>query len=264
MKDESKTKRQLIQELAAVRQIVQEFAGSGGDATLLPETVYARVLKVSDEWFRTLVEHAPFGLSIMNEGKSFEYVNPQFIEMFGYTLEDIPDKDMWFLRAYPDEEYREMVKGIWDEDTRRASDAKDVFTRTFRVTTKRGDAKAIRFKKVQLPEGKQFYWYDDITAKLEAEEALRQSEARYRTVFENTGTATVMVEKDSIISMVNTEFENLSGYRKEEIAGKVSWEVFVDDEDRGRMAEYHRKRREGSGGVPREYEFRFVTREGEV
>jgi PAS domain-containing protein len=51
-----------------------------------------------------------------------------------------------------------------------------------------------------------------------AEEALRRSEERYRTVFENTGTATVIVE-EGVISLANREFVSLSGYSREEIEG---------------------------------------------
>ncbi|MBN2466788.1 MAG: PAS domain S-box protein, partial [Deltaproteobacteria bacterium] len=226
MKDEYKTKRQLIQELVAVRQRFQERAASEDEPILLPEALSAEALKVSDERFRALVEHAPFGLSIMNADRSFEYVNPQFTEMLGYTLEDIPDKETWFRKAYPDEEYREMVKGIWDEDTRQASDAKDVFTRTFRVRAKRGEEKVIRFNKVQLPEGKQFYWYEDITAKMEAEETLRQSEdlkeayRKYRTLFEASHDAIMLSDKGGIFDGNAAALAMFGFVSKEELVGR--------------------------------------------
>ena len=44
------------------------------------------------------------------------------------------------------------------------------------------------------------------------EEALRESEEMYRTIFETTGTAAIMIEEDTTISLANTEFETLSGY----------------------------------------------------
>ncbi len=47
--------------------------------------------------------------------------------------------------------------------------------------------------------------------------ALRESEDKYRTIFETTGTATVIIEEDTTISLANKEFEKLSGYSKEEV-----------------------------------------------
>ena len=46
---------------------------------------------------------------------------------------------------------------------------------------------------------------------------LRESENKYRTIFENTGTATVIIQNDMEISLANSEFLKISGFRKEEI-----------------------------------------------
>lgn len=56
----------------------------------------------------------------------------------------------------------------------------------------------------------------------------------YRAVFENTGTATIIVEADTTIALANGTFTGLSGYGKEEIEGKKSWTEFIlkDDLDR--------------------------------
>jgi len=53
-----------------------------------------------------------------------------------------------------------------------------------------------------------------------ADEALRESENKYRTIFENTGTAIAIVEEDTTVSLVNTEFEQYTGFNKEEIQGR--------------------------------------------
>ncbi|MBW1869776.1 MAG: PAS domain S-box protein [Deltaproteobacteria bacterium] len=48
--------------------------------------------KSLEEQFRTLSISAPFGMSIMKPDMNFEYFNPKFTEIFGYTIEDLPDK----------------------------------------------------------------------------------------------------------------------------------------------------------------------------
>lgn len=95
------------------------------------------------------------------------------------------------------------------------------------------------------------------------ERALRESAQAYRAIFENTGTATLIIEEDTTISLVNTEFENLSGYAREEVEGKMSWRDFVRPEDRATLAGYHEGRREGDEEVPKSYDFKIVNRSGE-
>lgn len=65
----------------------------------------------------------------------------------------------------------------------------------------------------------------------------------YEAAFKNTGKPMVVVEADMMISLVNAEFERLSGYTREEIEGKKRWTEFVTRDDRKRMREYHRLRR---------------------
>jgi two-component system, cell cycle sensor histidine kinase and response regulator CckA len=86
----------------------------------------------------------------------------------------------------------------------------------------------------------------------------------YQTIFNNTGTATVIIEADTTISLANTEFEKLSGFSKKEIEGKLQWTIFVHEDDLPRMKEYHYKRREDPASVPRNYEFRVRNRSGDI
>ena len=74
-------------------------------------------IQKSDEKYTNLVIHAPIGLSTINKAGKYEYVNPKFIEIFGYTLEDIPRREHWLEKAYPDPEYRQKVLACWKEDS---------------------------------------------------------------------------------------------------------------------------------------------------
>ncbi len=82
----------------------------------------------------------------------------------------------------------------------------------------------------------------DVTARKEAEMLLKRSEERYRTIFENTGNATILIAEDTTILLANSNFERLTGYTKAEIEGKMSWTVFVVPEDLERMKRSHAKR----------------------
>jgi PAS domain S-box-containing protein len=104
----------------------------------------------------------------------------------------------------------------------------------------------------------------DITRRQEAESALLESGQKYRTVFETTGTATVLIENDETISLANSEFARLSGYPKDEIENRKKWTEFVVPEDLERMRAQHRLRREGRESPLTHYEFRFRTRTGNI
>jgi len=102
------------------------------------------------------------------------------------------------------------------------------------------------------------------TKRKKIEKALFESEKKYRTVFESTGTATVIIEEDTTISMANSQFEKLSGYKKICIEGKLKWTDFVFPRDLEKMKKYHEARRERQTRVPGEYEFRFIDKKGKI
>jgi len=105
--------------------------------------------------------------------------------------------------------------------------------------------------------------FRDVTEEYQLREELKQSEQKYRTVFENTGTATIIIEKDTTISLANKEFTRLYGLPKEEVEDEISWTEFVADEDLERMKRYHRARREKGKNAPNQYEFKMIDIEGE-
>ncbi len=70
-------------------------------------------LKAETQKFQTLSEQAPFGMLMIGEDGAFRHINPKFVELFGYDLDDVPDGRRWFALAYPDPEYRRQVIAEW-------------------------------------------------------------------------------------------------------------------------------------------------------
>ena len=93
-------------------------------------------------------------------------------------------------------------------------------------------------------------------------EKLKKSEEKYRMAFEWTGTAMMVVDEDTMISMANHKAEEVTGFPAEEVNERRKWPEFVVEEDLPRMLEYHRKRRIDPESVPNEYEFRMRDKGG--
>lgn len=98
--------------------------------------------------------------------------------------------------------------------------------------------------------------------RIESEREIREKESFYRAIFENTGTATVIVEEDGTISLANSKMNRLLGFYDEDAAGH-HWKEFVVEDDIKRMAKYHKLRREDPEPAPDEYDFQLLTKDGE-
>lgn len=85
---------------------------------------------------------------------------------------------------------------------------------------------------------------------------LRESEKKYRMIFENTGTITVILDKDMTISDVNSRIEKLSGFRKEEIISK-KWTDFIIPREQERIKNYSNLRKIDPA-TPKQYETKVI------
>ncbi len=92
--------------------------------------------------------------------------------------------------------------------------------------------------------------------------ALQESEERYRSVFENTGTATCIIDEAHRITMCNSMFEKLCGFPKEEVENIMRWHDLVTDDEKMRLWRYKSQRFLRTGAAPDEYECDFIERTG--
>ena len=216
-------------------------------------------MKESQQLLEAFMDHFPGAAFIRDANSVYLHVNKYFRETFGITDEFIgrtPGElfNDEFARQMIEADRRTLEKGynllekkVLDKDKNKLT----VEVHSFRID---------RESKPPLIGGVAI----DITQRHMSEKALRESEERYRTVFENTGTAMLIVEKDTVISLVNQGFERLSGYSRDEIEEKKSWTEFVVPEYLEKMIKYHNDRREKPGSAPSEYDFQFIDRDGAV
>ncbi len=87
---------------------------------------------------------------------------------------------------------------------------------------------------------------EEIRAEEDLNEGLQIDGIGYQSIFENTGTVMLIVEEDMTISLAKSKFEQLTGYRREDVEKKKKWTDFIHPSDLERMIKQHKLRRADS------------------
>jgi two-component system cell cycle sensor histidine kinase/response regulator CckA len=239
--------------------------GKGGEITGAIEVATDITdLRNAEDKYRSIFDNAMEGIYQTAPDGRFISANPAMARMFGYDsiesmMSEVTNVGQSF---YADPDRRQAFLRLLEEQ----GIAKNF---EFKGSKKNGEhifisnnARAVRDSK-----GNTIYYegiLQDITDRKRAEEALRESEIRYQSIIENTGTVMLIVEEDMTISYANSEFENLTGYPGKEIEGKKKWTDFIHESDLERMVQQHKLRRTDKDLAKRSYEFRLVHRDGHI
>jgi PAS domain S-box-containing protein len=191
-------------------------------------------LNTEKQRFQTLSENAPYGMVMIDKEGTFVYINSKYRELFGYDLADVPDGKTWFRKAYPDPTYRHHVISVWLNDLESFNPG-EKRGRTFRVTCKDGTEKIVNFIPVQLETGENLMACEDITERKRMEEALRESEERYRTLFEGSRDAVYISTRAGKFVDFNQAVLDLFGYTREELKVQYTQDTYVNPGNRYRF-----------------------------
>lgn len=75
-------------------------------------------LRKSRQELLDILDAMPVGVALTN-GETIEYININFSERFGYSLDEMPTDAQWFLLAYPDPVYRQEMTSLWRTEMER-------------------------------------------------------------------------------------------------------------------------------------------------
>jgi PAS domain S-box-containing protein len=142
-------------------------------------------LQESEHRFREATELSPFPIAIIEADGKYSFINRKFVEVFGYTLSDVPTGREWFRKAFPDLEIRREAISTWLADRDTASPG-EIRPRTFSVTCKDLSVREVIFRPVTLFDGREYITYEDITERSQAEASLKKSEEQLRSILDNS------------------------------------------------------------------------------
>ena len=234
------------------------------EITLLKEQLRREELLIQtsseqEDIYKLIWNHSLAGIYILQKGR-FQIINPIALSFTGCNFDELIGKKSNSI-IHPDD--REMVK----RSAMAMLSGEFTHPYEFRILTKQGkicwvmeSVMSTIFKGEPAIVGTAM----DITLRKIMGEKWQDSEKLYRAIFENTGTATIIIEEDMTISLINSEFEKMTGYRKEEWEGKKKWPEYVVPEDVDRMKRYHVQRRIDPATTPRNYEHDLIDDKGRI
>jgi PAS domain S-box-containing protein len=222
------------------------------------ERAAQRSLQESERRYRTLAESLPHLVWTCRADGPCDYLSPRWVDYTG-----IPEADQlgyrWLEQLHPDD--RERVIAEWGEVAPRGG----VFDIEFRI--RRADGAYRWFKTRAIPfrddDGRVAKWFGsntDIDDQKRMDEALRQSEEKYRGLFDNAGVGMYRSRLDgSGFVAINQRYADLVGFTKEELMHSPSTLLWADLSAREEMFRLLRER-----GELRDYEIEIVIKGGEV
>jgi PAS domain S-box-containing protein len=127
----------------------------------------------SEKLLQKIVKLSPYPITVVDSGGRVEYINPEFVESFGYRLEDIPTVTDWYNKIFPNIFDRRDFIAHWKEDLQKAKTSSRE-PRMFNVTNKSGNIENIIFRQVILDEDKEYIICENVSERIQAEEKFRK------------------------------------------------------------------------------------------
>jgi PAS domain S-box-containing protein len=211
--------------------------------------------------FRLALDQAPLAVFIMDRNWNFEYLNPEFIRLSGYTNEDLLHRNIrdTLYRDFEDvpASRRDIVVSMqagrsWKGELRSYNKQGDTYWAYTIASPYKNEAGEIDgYIVIQ----------QDVTEKRQIEQALRASEEQYKTLIDKA-TDGIVITQDGKLKFLNHAMVEMMQYDADEMIGK-SFLDYVVPESHEEMMEYSRRRTTGEEFHVM-YRSWFIRKDGQI
>ena len=208
-----------------------------------------------------LLDIADFIYITIDINQKVTLINKKGCEILGYSEEEIIDKN-WFDNFLPKEVAMNM-KSIFVKQI--AENKKPVLSKIYPILTKEGEERLISWHNTIFNDEEGdirglLCSGEDITEKIEAQRALKDSEAKYSSVVESSNDGIAITQEGKLV-FVNNQFAEMMDKSPEDLVESVAAKV-VSDSDRDMVIDYTQRRIAGDKTIPNKYEINLVTSKG--
>jgi len=178
-------------------------------------------LSYSESQFRNIIDASPIPYALNDNQHNITYLNPAFINTFGYDLQDIPTLEAWWPKAYPDENYRLWVTDRWQkhlQDSRKNGVTFEAIE--LDVCCKDGSTRTVLASAAPLEntsKGNHLVTLVDITEHKRSEALLEASRKKFAILFDHSNDSLFIHDMHANFIDVNQTACERLGYSKDEL-----------------------------------------------
>jgi len=254
MQDESRSKEELLKELAVLRQRNASLERSEAERRQMES-----ILKESEERFQVIFKSVNDGILIADtETHRFLAQNEAMFDMMGYTSDELPA--IRVRDIHPEADCPRILQLFDDLVQKRIKVAHDVPVRKKDGSIFIADigAMVLTFRDRPCAMG----FFRDVTDRKRAEEALRQSEEQFRKIFDTSPMGIVLTRPSFFFEKVNPQFCRIMGYSEEELRTMTFVDITHPD---CVIQDMEQVKRVGRGERPSyQTEKRYIRKNGDI
>ncbi len=183
-------------------------------------------IRKSGELFRSVIEESPQIMAIIDREGKLEFLGGGDCSVFGYMKEELPTIDRWWELAYPDEEYRRLIKAEWDLNVQNSGIEESLNTIETKILTKNSLVQDAMMRYAPLGQsGRGLILIDNITNRKIIERSLLASERRYRKLYDSMLDGFVSLDMDGRIIEFNSAYQRITAFSAEELYSMTIWNL---------------------------------------